>query len=215
MARCFLQVHPEFRALLAQNGLVRLEDFLDVKALIVSGHPGRNVGHVNLGSGRHKLRAFLKREYHVRWQDRLTNAWDGFGFVSRSQREAHILRALPDDVAPRCLACGDDGRGRAFVLVAEQTGSVGLREYLRGMRPPRHSSARDRRLLAGSLGTLLARLHQNGFEHRGLLAKHVLVNLADGSLSLIDWQRTRKQGRPLDWPARLRDLAALQATLAA
>jgi tRNA A-37 threonylcarbamoyl transferase component Bud32 len=212
----FMDVNPKFQALLTHTGLIRPEDVLDLPGVIVSGHPGRNVARIALGSPRHRLRAFLKREYMVRWQDRVANALAGFGLVSRSRREALVLRAVADagGGGPEWLACGEDDHGRAFLLTAEAGRSVDLRVYLREVRRPRPDAASERRRLARDLGENLARLHRAGFHHRGLYAKHVLIDPATGDVTFLDWQRARLRRGAADWAARLHDLAALHATLA-
>lgn len=210
----FIDVNPKYQALLAQNGLLRPEDVLDLPGVIVSGHPGRNVARLSVGSPRRRLRAYLKREYAVRWQDRLANALGGVGFVSRSRREALVLKELARvGGGPELLASGEDDHGRAFVMVEAAQG-VELRWYLREVRRPRPDAARDRRLLARTLGKTLARLHRSGFHHRDLYAKHVLVEPTTGRVILLDWQRARLSEGPTDWAGRLHDLAALHATVA-
>src|SRR5262249_56533710 len=72
--------------------------------------------------------------------------------------------------------------------------------------------------LARRLGETLARLHAAGFSHGDLYARHVLVTTeaAGPGCCLIDWQRGRRLGRGRRAEARrLRDLAALHATLPA
>jgi tRNA A-37 threonylcarbamoyl transferase component Bud32 len=206
----FMEVNPKYQSLLARLGLVRPDDVLAVRGPIISGHPGRNVTHMSLSPAGPPL-AFLKREYIVSGRDRLGSALAGFGFVSRSRREGLVLKALDGHGGPEWIAFGEDGSGRAFVLIAD-SGGVELRRYLSEVRRPRLDAERDRRLLARSLGKTLARLHQEGFRHGDLYAKHVLVNPATRRVTFLDWQRGRL-GCGNDWPSRLRDLAALDATL--
>jgi heptose I phosphotransferase len=208
--RRFVAWHPAGRAFLRRLCLSEPEHFLDLPAVIVSGHPDRQVARVCLGSGPEALTCYLKRELRVSWRMRLANFLAGFGFVSRSLREAQVLRALEREglAGPRWLAAGEDGRGRAFLLVAEVTGAVDLPTLLRRTPDP----ARRRRL-ARQLGAALARLHDAGFEHRDLYAKHVLIDPRGGTVHVLDWQRTRQRGF-LGLHTRARDLAALHATLA-
>jgi hypothetical protein len=56
-------------------------------------------------------------------------------------------------------------------------------------------------------------VHAAGFNCPDLSSKHVLVRRRELSLALIDWQRSRR-ARRVRWPVRLRELAALHATLA-
>ncbi len=201
----FLEINPDYRDLLRRLGLLRAEDFLALPAVIVCGHPDRNVAQVALGG----VAAFLKREHRVPWKERLANAWSGFGWVSKSRREAATLRALRQAGVgcPDWIAVGEDDRGRAFLLLREVSGTVDLRHFLQRLAPPR-----DRHRLARRLGRELARLHDAGFDHPDLYAKHVLVDPDDGTFHFLDWQRSRR-GRP-SWRQRCRDLAALHATLA-
>ena len=82
----FLEINPRYRDFLERQRLVEIESFLALPAVIVSGHPDRQVGQVELGHGCETVRAYLKREHRIPWKSRLTNAWAGFGFVSNSRR---------------------------------------------------------------------------------------------------------------------------------
>jgi hypothetical protein len=204
----FLEVNPRYRDLLARLGLEAPVDFLAMPGVVHCGHPDRNVARVALGGER---RGFLKREHRVRWKARLANAWAGFGCCSTSLREHRLLRQLAEAGigCPEPIAVGEDGRGRAFLLLHELPGRD-LRAFLRG------ASVRARREAAGKLGEALARIHAAGFDHPDLCSKHVLVDrAADGGLSFafLDWQRSRRRPR-VGWAVRRRDLAALDATLA-
>src|SRR5262245_57018947 len=111
-----LEINPRYRALLERQGLTRFEAFLSLPAVIISGHPDRNVARMTLETGPDSVGAFLKREHRVRWRDRLANAWAGFGLASKSRREAVVLRALEGTGVgcPEWVAVGEDGAGRAF-----------------------------------------------------------------------------------------------------
>src|SRR4051812_14629574 len=111
-------VHPRFRRRVARWGLGAAGDFLDQPGEVVSGHADRHVVHVLLGRGRKRFAAFLKREHRVRWRDRIAAAWAGYGWASKSEREARLLGDLRRAGAPvpRWLASGEDGRGRGVVL---------------------------------------------------------------------------------------------------
>src|SRR5262249_29838796 len=151
-------------------------DFLSLPVVIISGHPDRFVGRVVLSSGEEEFTAFLKREHHIPWRSRLASLLAGFGFVSRSLREARTLQALQREGigCAEWLAAGEDGKGRAFLLIREVTGAVELREYLRDER-----EAGRRTAVMRVLGAALAGLHNAGFEHPDLYAKHVLINRVD------------------------------------
>jgi len=215
--RSFLDVNPRYRELLKRQGLKVPEDFLALPAVIVSGHPDRNVARVSLGSLQDKsghrvgVTAYLKREHRLPWRDRLVNAWAGFGWCSKSYREALVLRAMREHGVgcPEFLAAGEDRFGRAFLLVRELSASVDLRVFLQG----RHlAEPVVRRHFARTLGEALARLHDAGFNHPDLYSKHVLVNHRHSAVSLLDCQRSHRF-RNLSWARRWHDLAALDATL--
>jgi hypothetical protein len=209
--RAFVEIQPQYRDFLKQLGLKNPEDFLNLPSVIVSGHPDRNVARVKIGSGKSSVGAYLKREHRLPWRDRLANAWAGFGWCSKSYREALMLRAMRHEgvSCPEFLAVGEDGRGRAFLLVREVPESVDLRTYL---REGSFSVPTARGQFARKLGEALARLHDAGFDHPDLYSKHVLVNSRQSGVSLLDCQRTRRR-QPLTWHTRWHDLAALDATL--
>src|SRR5207249_400127 len=89
-----LKINPDYRGLLASNGLATPADFLRLSGIIYSGYPDRHVAHLVLGEGADAVAVFLKREHRVPWRDRLTNLWQGFGFVSKSVREYLLLHQL-------------------------------------------------------------------------------------------------------------------------
>jgi tRNA A-37 threonylcarbamoyl transferase component Bud32 len=202
----FVETMPGDRDLLAGAGLAAPGDFLTLRGVIVSGHPTRHVLRVEIGG----TAFILKKEHRVRWRDRVAGSWFGFGWVSKSVREARLLLALGDAgvSCPAVAAYGEDA-GRAFVLLRESAGMTELRALLREL------SAADRRALAGALGRELARTHAAGVDHPDLYAKHVLVHRDAGAFRFcfLDWQRSRRTTR-VSWRRRLRDLAALDASLA-
>lgn len=205
-SRGFVRINPARRAWLRRLRLIDAEDFLRLEAVIVSGHIGRQVGRVTLSDGEEVRTVYLKRETQVWWRTRLSNFLAGFGWVSRCVREAGLLQALEREelAGPRWLATGEDDQGRAFLLVEEVAGTEPLMNALA------RADKRGRHALAIRLGRLLARLHQAGFFHRDLYAKHVLVG--DETLCLLDWQRAWR-GAWVPYLARVRDLATLHATL--
>ncbi len=185
--RGFVEVNPRYRELLQQEGLIEAGDFLDVRAVIVSGHPDRNVAQLTLGDGPAPATFYLKREERVSWVVRLTNALAGFGFTSLSLREACLLRALPHAGidGPEWVAVGEDRSGRAFLLLRSVSGAVELRSALAEDR-----DVHNRRQLARVLGAALAKVHDAGYDHPDLYAKHVLVDPASLDLVFLDWQRS-------------------------
>jgi tRNA A-37 threonylcarbamoyl transferase component Bud32 len=207
----FLEINRRYQALCRRLGLVAAEDFLQLPAVIVSGHPDRHVARVTLGEGAGAVRGYLKREHYVRRKERLRNALDGFGFVSKSAREATVLRCAADAgvACPEWIAAGEDRSGRAFLLVREETARVDLRALLCSWRS---APMRQRRDLAERLGKILAQVHGAGLTHPDLHAKHILVSRDGGTFCILDWQRSRRQRR-ITWAQCGRNLAALAATI--
>jgi heptose I phosphotransferase len=196
--RGWVVMHPSWRDRLRTAGLLRAADFLALPEEVVSGHTGRRVSRVSVGG----QTMYLKREERVTWATRWRNWWAGSGMRSTSHREARLLArleraALP---GPDWVAHGVDGAGRAFLLIAAAPG-VALPDYLQDASPA------ERRRVACALGTMLRHLHDAGFRHQDLYAKHVLVG--EARFTLLDWQRGGKHAcEPM------RDLVTLHATLA-
>lgn len=203
-------INPRYRTLLEEAGLREVDDFIRLPADIVCGHRNRHTARLTLGDGPNQVRAFLKREQYTYWRDYVSSVWAGMGWGSRSCREARMLQALQAAglPGPEFIAAGADERGRAFLLVRELERTQELREVLR----EHAADAGERRRLARRLGRTLARVHDAGFRHVDLYSKHVHVDLLQGSVHFLDWQRAQRR-RWLGWQSRLRDLAALDATL--
>jgi tRNA A-37 threonylcarbamoyl transferase component Bud32 len=211
LMRSYLRVNPRYRRLLKRHGLISPRALLRLPAVIVSGHPDRNVSRVTLGAAEDAVHAYLKREHRVRWKQRFANLWAGYGLVSVSHREALALRRLrrAGIGCPEWIAVGADGQGRAFLVVEEMAGCQDLRRFLADP----NLSARDRFRFARHLGNSLAQVHEAGFAHPDLYAKHVLVDPRELTISFLDWQRTPRAHR-VSLREGWHDLAALDATLA-
>jgi tRNA A-37 threonylcarbamoyl transferase component Bud32 len=204
MAGLFMQ--PNCAELLFRRGLRNFGDFFRVASDEVSGgHSERNVAHVEIDG----LSGFLKREYFIHLKDCFHSWWAGFGFVSKSEREWLVLRALRarEVPCPEPLAMGAQA-GKAFLFVRALPDAQDLRSFLGQQR----MSPQDRGWLANLLGKTISDLHTAGFTHPDLYAKHVFVTHAGQSFAFIDFQRSRKWTR-VSWRRRCRDLAALNASL--
>ena len=200
----WVHINPRSRETLHGRGVVSPSEFLRLPGVILCGHPDRHVLRVGL-SARNDESAILKKEHRVPWRDRLANALAGFGFVSKSTREAIVLeRALQAGIAcPEVIAHGQEG-GRAFLMLTEKSGATDLRVYI--SRFPNRLRGDAKRL-----GHAVARMHAAGFLHGDLYAKHIVVD-ADEKIFILDWQQAR-QYKTLSWKARCNDVAALDATL--
>lgn len=202
----WVQIHPGYRPLFEHCGLREAGDFLRLSGVILCGHADRHVQYVNLEPDDGSFGMFLKREHRIPWRQRLASFRAGFGFVSRSAREARLLELLRQAGVgcPEVLAVGEEG-GRAFLLLREQKDAIDLRAFL--------VDHRQRRELACALGAALARMHAAGFSHPELFAKHVLVSTdPERRFCLLDWQRAAAP-HVLSEKERLGDLGALDASL--
>jgi tRNA A-37 threonylcarbamoyl transferase component Bud32 len=202
-----LTVHPRYADLFARLGLNTAAAVLDLPGEVVSGHPDRHVVRVGLpGVG---SAFYLKRQHVVGWREKARNWRGGFGWVSRCEREASVLRQLESAhlPGPRWAAFGAHG-GRAFLLIEAVPGASDLRDVLIGTA----LSDAARRRLAANIGTALADVHAAGFTTPDLTAKHVFVNPETLAVTLIDWQSTAPAA--VGDAARAGALGALHASLA-
>jgi tRNA A-37 threonylcarbamoyl transferase component Bud32 len=194
-----VRIHSGYQETFHRRGLVRAQDFLRLPGVILCGHPDRHVLRVE------KMPALLKKEHRVPWRDLVANAWDGFGFVSKSTREAKILHLAEKAKipCPQVLAHGHSGP-QAFLLVEDKSGMMEIRQYVQ-----QHPQQKTR--VARALGREIARMHAAGFEHGELFTKHILIG-PDGCICFLDWQRARLH-KNITRNSCCRDLAKLDATL--
>jgi len=180
---------------------------------VVCGHPERHVVRVELAGNVF----YLKRQHRVGWRERFKQWRAGFGWSSRSEREARMLREL--DAAgfpsPKWVAYGEDSSGRAFLMLEELTGCVELRRIL----SDNALSQPERRDLIERLGRDIAELHAAGFDTPDLTAPLPMTvngrldksgDVDSFAVTLIDWQNARRTKRP----DSIRSLAALHSSLA-
>lgn len=201
----WVELNSAFAARLTALGLDSAAGFLELPGEVVCGHPDRHVARVVLPCGAF----YLKRQHVVNRRERLRNWLAGFGWASRCGREAELLKQLAAEglPAPRWAAFGEDGRGRAFLLVEEVRGATDLREVLSDAA----LSLGERCVLAKRLGQLIAKTHTAGFMTPDLTAKHVLVS--GDRITLIDWQNALRVSA-ISTAERVRWLAALHASVA-
>ncbi len=214
----WVEILPGFETMFRQLGWDTAAPFLAWKGILVNHHRHRQVEQVLLpsslaavGRERSDRRSFfLKKESAVTWRDRLRNAWHGFGWCSTAAREGAMLQALraAGIGCPEVAALGEDGR-YAFVLTRDQSSLSELRSLV-GLLV----SELSRRQFAVALGRELARMHDAGFDHPDLFAKHILATQEKGvfRFCILDWQRGRRR-RSVSWRIRCRDLATLDATM--
>jgi tRNA A-37 threonylcarbamoyl transferase component Bud32 len=204
----YLTVHPDYQATLANAGLRTPEDVLRLHSVIFCGHPSRNVARASIPCSEGAVRLLIKREHVVTLKERFANLAGGFGFVSKSHREAATIDALKSAGirVPRWIAHGADQTGCAFLVLEECVHALDVRRFLQTL-----PASQARSVWTARLGRDLAMIHQAGFDHPDLYSKHVLVR-HDGTTFFIDWQRTRLRTH-VNWRARVRGLARLNATM--
>lgn len=209
----WIHVEPRWRPFFV--GWDSVQSFLKWTGILVNLHRGRQVEQVSLpprqsAESRHECSFFLKKENAVRWRDRFHNAWDGFGWCSTSVREAAILKSAhaAGIGCPEVVAFGEH-RYQAFVLLRDESDLTDLRVSLEAPQ-----SERELQALAEALGEHIAHLHNKGFDHPDLFAKHILVGRRSSGLRfcILDWARARRR-KSVSWRCRRRQLAVLNATL--
>jgi tRNA A-37 threonylcarbamoyl transferase component Bud32 len=201
-----LVVNPRFALHLWRAGLRTAQDFLNwSQGATVTRHDGRSTMLVNVQG----LSTYLKRQTGISWKEQLACWWAGFGLSSRCLREWQVLCELQDEspLGPEPLAAGE-AAGGAFVMVRALPEAVDLATLA-----AHRLAARQRRLITGRIGAALAGLHERGFSHPDLFAKHVFVHLETGRVSFIDFQRSGRYAGGVPWRRRCLDLAALHASL--
>ncbi len=166
----WVEILPPFVTLFRRHGMESASAFLDWTGILVNRHRHRQVEQVTAGRydvlPEEGIRGLLGAIVYVR------NAWDGFCWCATAVREAATLpQALrrAGVGCPQVVALGEDEK-RAFVLMRDETGMRDLRTVLAEM----HDEC-DRHRLADALGRELARMHDAGFDHPDLFAKHILA----------------------------------------
>jgi tRNA A-37 threonylcarbamoyl transferase component Bud32 len=200
--------HPRYEHFLRRCGLDSATAALALSGEVVCGHPDRHVVRTGLGTGSARRTVYLKREHAVGVKTRMRNARAGFGWVSRSEREARTLRSLEAAglPGPQWLAYGEDDASRAFLIVDDLDGRTDLTTTLDGL------GSRERSALAPLIGRAVAELHAAGFGTPELAAKHVLVHPVTAEVTLIDWQSAPLPG-PVALSDRVRQLGTLDASV--
>lgn len=205
----WVEILPRFASLFRHRRWESASSFLSWTGILVNQHRHRQVEQVTLSSGETEECFFLKKEFAVTWRDRFRNAWHGFGWCSTAVREGAMLQALraAGIGCPEVVALGEHER-QAFVAMRGESSMTELRELLPTL------NVEDCNRLAGMLGRELAKMHDAGFDHPDLFAKHILLARASSGfrVCIIDWQRGRHRS-VTPWRLRCRDLAILDATL--
>lgn len=193
----WLQTNEEAHDELDASGWLHPAVLVDLPGEVVSGHPDRHVRRV-VGTDEHVV--FLKREHRIPWRERGKNWLAGFGLVTKSEREARVLMRVGDR-GPKWLAFGEDGRGRAFLLLTAIPG-IPLTHYLRD------ADDAERARIGQRVGEWLGELHHLGVHQPDLYAKHLWIDPQERSIRALDWQRAHFR-RHITAVDRIQSLSAL------
>ena len=214
---CSMYVRSDRRALLQRNGLVHFEDFVQSDAgELVNAHPSRQVFRLELRGEDSALAVFLKRSGPIEGKEALFDLLKFRRVRTKATREFAMLCAFREGglTVPEVLACGERhvlGRDRASLLVVEALPSGrALGDVL-----AEHGPTDGRKKLLHALARFVRALHDGGFTHADLFAKHVFASQAengDWSFAVIDLQRAR-HSRVVSPAHRARDLAALMVSV--
>ncbi|MBX7167271.1 MAG: hypothetical protein K1X74_13155 [Pirellulales bacterium] len=212
--QAFEWIDPEYRSWLAGHGLDRLATIAartDTN-VVSEGHRGRCTKRLVV-RGPAPATLYLKLETRTPWKDLVAHAVGGRGWWTKARTEFEVLRYLRGQgiLAPRPLACFQNGfpRPQACLVLAELQGFQTLHESLAAAR----GAGNERRTLFTRVGREIARLHATGVAQPDLYSSHVWVGTASPRpIAFIDLQRSVRR-RTVSRRERLRDLAALFATL--
>jgi hypothetical protein len=158
---------------------------------------------------------FVKRTFRAHGKDAARSILLRGRVLSAGRAEWEGLRALRSVgfAAPRPVAAGEEWR-----LLSERFSYV-VTEELRGGRPvdavlERERDPGTRRAILEAVGREARRLHDAGFRHKDLLARHVLV-LGEEPVRLahLDVARLVRGDSPPPFLFRTRDLAVLLVSL--
>lgn len=216
-ANTFMFVLSAERPMLQENGLVRFADFVGGShGELVGSHGRREVVRMSLGCLGGSRTVFLKRFGPVHFKDALKDVLRLRAVRTKALAEFDMLCAFRRVglAVPRALACGERhmlARDReSFLMVDSLAPGRPLDEVLAELTDPDR-----RRSLAASVGNFVRRMHEAGFVHTDLFAKHLFViegPHARWSVAVIDLQRAR-HCRKVSRRRRGCDLAALMISL--
>ncbi|HMP01440.1 MAG TPA: lipopolysaccharide kinase InaA family protein [Gemmatales bacterium] len=201
-----LLVKPRYALSLWRQGLRTVRDYMSrLEGVRITRHHGREVSWLALDG----VQGFLKKQFRIPVKDFFSSWWGGFGWVSRSRREWQVLHLLRERqmLCPEPIAVGESGQ-EGFLLTSRLPHCIDLPTFLRSGP----TSARRWQVLK-RLGARIADLHDAGFDHPDLYAKHIFIDERTGDVGFVDFQRTCRHPWGVAWSKRWRDLAALHASL--
>ncbi len=215
MATDILYQDPQWSETLQKNGLTSFEQWWNLQLTCVDeGNVGRGedgwsrvyIHTLKAADGTAK-RVIIKRQQNYRSRT-LSHPLRGIPTFVKEYRFIQLYEKLrvPATTAVYCATREIDGALQAILVTEFLEGYRSLEEILESWST---KSRRQRDEIITSVARLIAKLHNEGLEHRCLFPKHIFVpdDITRHSSRLIDLEKTR--GKPWSAQRRLRDLAAL------
>ena len=211
-----LLVHPDYRDVLARNGICSLDALMSTEGEQRLDKPGlaawRERIELMLQTAQGPRRFFLKRFIRPPLGQQFGRALRGYSSTAQVEW-SWLMRLRQVDIrVPEPVACGACKLGpleRCSVLLTAELPGESLEKWL-----PTHVSDLSRSVrvhLMEVLANLVGRLHGAGLVHRDLYLSHIFVHWQSSdrcTLSLLDLQRVMAPGlRRRRW--LVKDLAAL------
>ncbi|MCX8116480.1 MAG: hypothetical protein N3G78_00940 [Desulfobacterota bacterium] len=211
--KSFLLLHDRFRELLLNKGVEDPETFCKNSLRPLTFLGGRTPHPViDLGEG---LRIVLRKYSHGGLLRLLTG--EIFLFGARSFRELVLTEEVRATSIPTIQAVGAIHRVilwpfyRAFLLSMEVEGARDLFDFLLAMRGSASPEAlRRKRWIIRSAGLLLQKFHNEGFYHRDLQLRNLLV--AGDQVLIIDLDRSGRK-KDLSLRTRIKNLLRLNRSI--
>ncbi len=208
--KAWVQIQEADRERLQKAGLRSFSDFLNLDGDILSGHPDRHVREIELSSPSESFHGYLKRQHRVPTSEKLLNLFQGFGFRSKSIREAELLLRLePYELGARVVAWGENRTGQSFVLVEE------CKDFVFWSSVYQNTDCEGRSRLFQKTAETFARMHELGFDPLDLYVKHLLVDPRTLQIKILDWQRGRYYSNSCRLPLarKVRSISSFLASL--
>ena len=211
-----LLVHPDYRDVLAHNGVCGFDALMHTPGERRLDKPGlaawRQRIELMLDTAQGPRRFFLKRFISPPLGQQLRRAVRGYSSTAQVEW-LWLMRLRRLDIrVPEPVACGACKRGpleRCSILLTAELPGESLEKWLPAYACDLSPSARMH--LMEALATLVGQLHGAGLVHRDLYLSHIFVHWQSSvrcTLSLLDLQRVMAPGlRRRRW--RVKDLAAL------
>ncbi len=207
-----LLLKEEYKNSLLQQGVEDPKNFLRKKGF-PSFYKGR-ISHpiLPLGDGNHAV--FRQYVHGGLFSNVMKNV---FCFGSRSFQELALTEEIRSAGIPTILPIAAIHQTiffsfyHAYLLSLEVRGAIDLIQYFQemGTSPPCEKISQKRKMIR-RIGLLIRKLHQEGFFHRDLQMKNILVS--GDQILLIDFDRSYRK-KPLSTQERMKNLIRLNRSV--